>query len=138
MKRSRRLPGSSISLRSSGSSPRLLPEASSSGCHLPGPLYGEMKNTTVYVTHDQAEAVSLCDRMVILHRAELQQIGTVEEIWNTPANRFVAHFVGEPAMNFISARTEGAGSICIATPQGKRLFAFDGKLDPRYVDADVT
>ena len=100
-------------------------------------LHEEMKNTTVYVTHDQAEAVSLCDRMVILHKAELQQIGTVEEIWNTPVNRFVAHFVGEPAMNFIPGRTEGAG-ICIPTPQGKRLLAFKGELNPRYVNADVT
>ncbi len=101
-------------------------------------LHDEMKNTTVYVTHDQAEAVSLCDRMVILDKAELQQIGTVEDIWNRPANRFVAHFVGEPAMNFIPGRTEGAGSICIPTLQGKRLFAFNGDLNPRYVEADVT
>jgi multiple sugar transport system ATP-binding protein len=101
-------------------------------------LHDEMKNTTVYVTHDQAEAVSLCDRMVILHKAQLQQIGTVEEIWNTPSNRFVAHFVGEPAMNFIPARTEGTGSVCIPTPQGKRAFKLTGVLDPRFAGADVT
>ncbi|MGA2478135.1 MAG: ABC transporter ATP-binding protein [Spirochaetia bacterium] len=101
-------------------------------------LHEEMKNTTVYVTHDQAEAVSLCDRMVILHQAQLQQIGTVAEIWNAPANRFVAHFVGEPAMNFIPGRTEGAGSVFIATPQGKRSFAFKGELAAGYEQADVT
>ena len=101
-------------------------------------LHDEMKNTTVYVTHDQAEAVSLCDRMVILHQAELQQIGTVEEIWDTPANRFVAHFVGEPAMNFIPGRTEGGRSVCIPTSRGKQVFGFAGELDPRFIDADVT
>jgi len=101
-------------------------------------LHEEMRNTTVYVTHDQAEAVSLCDRVVILHRAELQQIGTVAEIWNTPANRFVAHFVGEPAMNFIPGRAEGAAALFIPTPQGKRPFAFRGGLAPGHLPADLT
>jgi multiple sugar transport system ATP-binding protein len=101
-------------------------------------LHEEMKNTTVYVTHDQAEAVSLCDRMVILHQAQLQQIGTVSEIWNTPVNRFVANFVGEPAMNFIPGLTEGASSVGIATPQGKKSFAFKGELNPKYLQAEVT
>jgi multiple sugar transport system ATP-binding protein len=101
-------------------------------------LHEEMKNTTVYVTHDQAEAVSLCDRMVILHKAQLQQIGTVSEIWNTPANRFVAHFVGEPAMNFVPGLTEGPTSVGIVTPQGKRSFAFKGELDARFLQSEVT
>jgi multiple sugar transport system ATP-binding protein len=101
-------------------------------------LHDELGNTTIYVTHDQAEAISLCDRLVVLHQAELQQIGTVEEIWNQPANRFVAYFVGEPAMNFIHGRIETPQSVSILTPEGKRIFEFEGKVDPKYVGAEIT
>ncbi len=101
-------------------------------------LHDEMKNTTVYVTHDQAEAVSLCDRMVIIKNAELQQIGTVEEIWNRPVNRFVAFFVGEPSMNFLPARLENGGSLSVATAQGRSTLHFAGTLDPRYTAREVT
>lgn len=101
-------------------------------------LHDEMENTTVYVTHDQAEAISLCDRMVILHRAELQQIGTIEEIWQRPANRFVAHFVGEPAMNFIPCRIENRGSLFIPNSQGKWLFKFEGVVDSKYMGSEAT
>ena len=66
-------------------------------------------------------------------KAELQQIGTVQEIWNQPANKFVAFFVGEPAMNFINGRIEnGERVFCIPTPQGKRTFQFKGEIDAKY------
>jgi multiple sugar transport system ATP-binding protein len=93
-------------------------------------LHEEMHNTTVYVTHDQAEAVSLCDRMVILHQAQLQQIGNVEEIWNRPANRFVASFVGEPAMNFLPARLRDRSSVVLPEVDGEAVLSFRGELDP--------
>jgi len=92
-------------------------------------LHEEMHNTTVYVTHDQAEAVSLCDRMVILHQAQLQQIGKVEEIWNRPANRFVASFVGEPAMNFLPARLRDRASLTLPEVDHEAVLSFDGELD---------
>lgn len=101
-------------------------------------LHNELGNTTIYVTHDQAEAISLCDRLAILHQAELQQIGTVEEIWNQPANRFVAYFVGEPAMNFIDGRIETPQSVSIVTPESKRVFKFNGEVDSKYVGAGIT
>jgi multiple sugar transport system ATP-binding protein len=101
-------------------------------------LHDELGLTTVYVTHDQAEAISLCDRLVILNDAELQQIGTVEQIWNQPANRFVAYFVGEPAMNFINGRIETPRSVSVTTSEGKRVFEFKGDVDPRYVGAKTT
>lgn len=101
-------------------------------------LHEEMKNTTVYVTHDQAEAVSLCDRMVILHQAQLQQIGTVEEIWNRPANRFVVHFVGEPAMNFMACRIDTGGSLALACAGGMKRLSFSGAVDPARVGAEAT
>jgi multiple sugar transport system ATP-binding protein len=101
-------------------------------------LHDETGNTTIYVTHDQAEAISLCDRMVILHKAELQQIGTVEEVWNRPANRFVAYFVGEPAMNFVSGKVEGDKNVSIPAAQGKMSFKIAGEIDRKYVGAVVT
>jgi multiple sugar transport system ATP-binding protein len=101
-------------------------------------LHDEMKNTTVYVTHDQAEAVSLCDRMVILHKAELQQIGTVEEIWSRPANRFVAFFVGEPAMNFLPAVAEGERALSVSSPQGARRLALPAPVPARYAGKPLT
>ena len=101
-------------------------------------LHDEMKNTTVYVTHDQAEAVSLCDRIVILHQAELQQIGTVEEIWNRPANRFVAFFVGEPAMNFLPAKVEGERALSVASAQGRRSLALLAAVPPKYAGRELT
>lgn len=96
-------------------------------------IHDNMGNTTVYVTHDQSEAVALCDRMVIIHKAELQQIGTVDEIWNRPANRFVAFFVGEPAMNFIAGQMEDGESVSVPTSLGKRVFKFRGEMvDTKY------
>jgi len=100
-------------------------------------LHEEMHNTTVYVTHDQAEAVSLCDRMVILHQAQLQQIGTVAEIWNRPANRFVASFVGEPAMNFLPARLRDRASVTLPDVDHDTVLSFEGELDPSS-GAEVT
>lgn len=101
-------------------------------------LHDDLGLTTIYVTHDQAEAIFLCDRLAVLHQAELQQIGTVEEIRNRPANRFVAYFVGEPAINFINGRIETPQNVFIPTPEGKRVFAFKGEIDPKYVGAEIT
>jgi multiple sugar transport system ATP-binding protein len=57
----------------------------------------------LYVTHDQVEALTLGDRIVVLRDGAVQQIGTTDEIWQRPANRFVARFVGAPGMNFLPA-----------------------------------
>jgi multiple sugar transport system ATP-binding protein len=65
-------------------------------------LQREMGITTVYVTHDQIEALTLADRIVIMQKGVIQQLGTPEEIYNTPANLFVAGFIGSPAMNLIN------------------------------------
>jgi multiple sugar transport system ATP-binding protein len=64
-------------------------------------LHSELKITTVYVTHDQAEAISLSDRVAVLHQGEIQQCGTPSEVYLNPANTFVAGFIGSPPMNFI-------------------------------------
>jgi multiple sugar transport system ATP-binding protein len=64
-------------------------------------LHSELKITTIYVTHDQAEAISLSDRVAVLHQGEIQQCGTPSEVYLNPANTFVAGFIGSPPMNFI-------------------------------------
>ena len=69
-------------------------------------LHHTLRTTTVYVTHDQIEAMTLADRVVVMSRAEVQQVGTPEAIYNDPANLFVAGFVGAPAMNLVEGRLE--------------------------------
>ena len=65
-------------------------------------LHHELAVTTIYVTHDQVEAMTLADRVVVMSKAEIQQVGTPEEIYNDPTNLFVAGFIGAPAMNLVS------------------------------------
>ena len=64
----------------------------------------ELKTTTVYVTHDQIEAMTLADRIVIMEGGLVQQVGTTDEIYNDPANAFVAGFIGSPPMNLIAGK----------------------------------
>jgi multiple sugar transport system ATP-binding protein len=64
-------------------------------------LHHELGVTTIYVTHDQVEAMTLADRVVVMSKAEIQQIGTPEMIYNDPDNLFVAGFIGAPAMNLV-------------------------------------
>ncbi|MEM6761283.1 MAG: ABC transporter ATP-binding protein [Pseudomonadota bacterium] len=70
-------------------------------------LSHELQVTTVYVTHDQVEAMTLADRVVVMERGVVQQIGTPTEIYDNPANRFVASFIGSPAMNLMDGELSG-------------------------------
>ena len=72
-------------------------------------LQNRLGTTTVYVTHDQTEAMTLGDRVVVLRAGEAQQIGTPEELYSRPANLFVAGFIGSPAMNFFPATMTDVG-----------------------------
>jgi multiple sugar transport system ATP-binding protein len=94
-------------------------------------LYSQLKKTMIYVTHDQNEAMALADRIAVMHQAELQQVGTPDEILNDPANAFVAGFVGEPAMTFldVEVRIEDGGTAWIAYA-GFPLADLPGTLDP--------
>ena len=70
-------------------------------------LHGANESTTIYVTHDQLEALTMADRVAIMHQGGLQQVGTPEDVYRRPANRFVATFVGEPPMNIVRASVSG-------------------------------
>lgn len=69
-------------------------------------LHERLQTTFIYVTHDQTEALTMGDRIVVLDKGVIQQVDTPEEIYNNPANTFVAGFVGSPQMNFIDATVE--------------------------------
>ena len=101
-------------------------------------IHEEFGNTTIYVTHDQAEAISLCDRILILYNAEFQQIGTVDEIYNKPTNKFIAFFVGQPGMNFIKCKVESPESISLKSSEDKKIFKFNGAIDPKHAGSEIT
>jgi len=81
-------------------------------------LHDRLASTIIYVTHDQAEAMTLSTRIVVFNHGELQQVGTPDEIYNRPANMFVANFVGEREINFL----EGA----VVESGGQSVFRGDG------------
>jgi multiple sugar transport system ATP-binding protein len=70
-------------------------------------LHHSLKTTTIYVTHDQIEAMTLADRVVVMNHGVVQQVGTPTEIYDRPANTFVASFIGNPAMNLIAGEVAG-------------------------------
>lgn len=76
-------------------------------------LHQRLKNTLIYVTHDQVEAMTLADRIVVFRNGKVEQTGTPLELYRRPANRFVAGFIGSPAMNFLQAKVDKQGvSVC--------------------------
>jgi multiple sugar transport system ATP-binding protein len=84
-------------------------------------LHTQLGFTTVYVTHNQAEALSLADRVAVMNQGVLQQLGTPLELFDHPANRFVADFVGEPAMNFISCEIGSLNGTIELMGKGMRV-----------------
>ncbi|CCN70401.1 ABC transporter ATP-binding protein [Vibrio nigripulchritudo] len=67
-------------------------------------LHQKLKTTTIYVTHDQTEAMTMADRIVVLNQGYIEQVGTPMELYNNPASKFVAGFIGSPKMNFIEGK----------------------------------
>ncbi len=87
-------------------------------------LHQRMKTTIVYVTHDQIEAMTLATKIAVLKDGVLQQFGTPAEIYNNPANLFVADFMGSPAMNLLTATVEGGGNdlrVSLVRPDAEPL-----------------
>jgi multiple sugar transport system ATP-binding protein len=83
-------------------------------------LHKQLKTTMIYVTHDQVEAMTLADRIVVLDRGEISQVGSPLELYNRPANKFVASFIGSPAMNFFGAQLQKveSGAASMVLPGG--------------------
>lgn len=100
-------------------------------------LRGEMKliqkqlrQTVLYVTHDQVEAMSMSDRIAVMSIGELQQIGTPEEIYRRPRNRFVAEFIGDPPINLIACDVQSGGGQVVVTTAGHRALPLGRGLAP--------
>src|SRR5207249_1725091 len=84
-------------------------------------LHQRLKTTTVYVTHDQVEAMTMADRIVVMHDGVVEQIGAPLELYDRPRNLFVAQFIGSPAMNVIHGKLRRAGvDTVVETQDGLR------------------
>jgi sn-glycerol 3-phosphate transport system ATP-binding protein len=85
-------------------------------------LHQKLRTTSVFVTHDQVEAMTLADRLVVLNQGRVEQIGTPTEVYRRPASRFVAGFIGAPSMNFMDGTLAKDGRIAIGSgPAGKGM-----------------
>jgi len=85
-------------------------------------LHNRLKATSIFVTHDQVEAMTLADVVVVMNQGRIEQIGPATEVYNRPATKFVATFIGSPAMNLIPGRVTGRGQVAI---DGAGTLAFD-------------
>ena len=84
-------------------------------------LHTDMQTTFIYVTHDQAEALTLADRIVVMKDGHIQQIGTPHEIYEQPRNTFVASFLGNPPINLLEGRLESVGNSVVFARNGLKL-----------------
>src|SRR5580765_3193716 len=84
-------------------------------------LHQRLKTTTVYVTHDQIEAMTMADKIVVMHDGIVEQMGTPLELYDKPDNQFVAGFIGSPAMNFLKGRLKVNGAATFEGPGGVKL-----------------
>jgi len=92
-------------------------------------LHQRLGVTTVFVTHDQIEAMTLADRVVVMNSGHIEQIGTPDEVYHAPASLFVAGFIGTPTMNLLPARFESADTLQIAEGVMVRLRRAGGEGD---------
>ena len=96
-------------------------------------IHRETGATTIYVTHDQTEAMTMADRIVVMKNGYVQQVGTPKEVYFNPVNMFVAGFIGEPPMNFITRKVEkgcitiGQHSLDLSKKLGERISECEGK-----------
>jgi multiple sugar transport system ATP-binding protein len=95
-------------------------------------VHQKVRTTTIYVTHDQVEAMTLADRVVVMHHGRIEQVGTPNDLYHAPATRFVAGFIGSPAMNFIPCRLEAADGGLRARLSDRIVFAVPDARAARY------
>ena len=95
-------------------------------------LHRQLGTTTVYVTHDQVEAMTLADRIVVMREGVVEQVGTPTDLYERPANRFVASFIGSPQMNFLDGEVvdDGASGQALELAGGERIALPAGGSTP--------
>jgi multiple sugar transport system ATP-binding protein len=101
-------------------------------------VHQKVRTTTVYVTHDQVEAMTLADRVVVMNKGRIEQIGTPNDLYHNPATRFVAGFIGSPAMNFIPCRLEDTGGTLSIRLTDRLAFPLPPARAARYRAAPRT
>jgi multiple sugar transport system ATP-binding protein len=84
-------------------------------------VHQTIPTTTVYVTHDQIEAMTLADRVVVMNHGRIEQVGPPQDLYHNPATRFVAGFIGSPAMNFFPVRVTNEDGLFVKWPNGVKL-----------------
>lgn len=97
-------------------------------------LHKEIKSTTIYVTHDQTEAMTMADRIVVMNNGRIQQVGTPEDVYDHPANLFVAGFLGSPQINLFRGVwkqggfiMKGGEKLCFSEDKNRLLEGYQGK-----------
>ncbi len=98
-------------------------------------LHASLAATMIYVTHDQVEAMTLADRIVVLNKGRIEQIGTPQQLYHAPQNRFVAGFIGSPRMNFMAVSASASGVDC--SVQGPGNLSFDVTLSGAGMPAEI-
>src|SRR3954463_16551210 len=104
-------------------------------------VHQKVRTTTVYVTHDQVEAMTLADRVVVMNAGLIEQVGTPNDLYHSPATKFVAGFIGSPAMNFIPCHLEQAAGALNIRLTDKLAFPVPAERMPRcrsHVGQDLT
>ena len=95
-------------------------------------LHRRLGTTSLYVTHDQVEAMTLADRVVVMNKGRIEQIGTPNDLYHNPATRFVAGFIGSPAMNFVPCRLEDVSGQLNLRLTDRLSFPLPGARAARY------
>ncbi len=98
-------------------------------------LHAELGGTMIYVTHDQVEAMTLANRIVVLHGGQIEQVGTPLDLYNFPSNLFVAGFIGSPRMNLLKASVTGQGKVTIS---GSVKALVLGAVQPLAIGETIT
>ena len=100
-------------------------------------LHEKLQTTFIYVTHDQTEALTMGDRIVVLNGGDIQQVDTPDEIYNNPKNTFVAGFVGSPQMNFIDGKELGLDENILYGIRPEKMTKIDGDIK-LTVEVDIS
>src|SRR5688572_14631283 len=95
-------------------------------------VHQKVRTTTVYVTHDQVEAMTLADRVVVMNQGRIEQVGSPNELYHRPATRFVASFIGSPAMNFVPCELEESDGRLAVRLTGDLTFPVPAERTARY------